>query len=152
MNYKRVICFFFLIFIVSTVTVQASELFDSIKTGEITKIKGILEKKPEIVNMLEDNRTPLHEGAGNARKEVADVIIELLLSKGGQIDSRDSEGKTPLYWAIQNNRKELVELLISSGADVNVKDNSGKTPLHISSQQGRKEISEILINKSVILD
>ena len=58
-------------------------------------------------------------------------IIELLISKGADINAKTNEnkelllergGETPLHWAVLNKRKDIGELLISKGADINAKN------------------------------
>ena len=43
---------------------------------------------------------PLHEAAGSGCTE----IIEVLLSKGAEVNIRDEGGGTPLHWAARNNQ------------------------------------------------
>jgi len=45
--------------------------------------------------------------------------VELLLNNGEPVDYTNSFGKTPLYYAIQLNKHELVTTLLHRGADVN---------------------------------
>jgi ankyrin repeat protein len=54
-------------------------------------------------------------------------IIELLISKGADINIKGSyDGRTALMWAAQNSQK-TVELLLAKGAEVNVKGVDGMT-------------------------
>lgn len=56
--------------------------------------------------------------------------IKYLVSKGADINAKDSDGKAPLHWAIKEENLDIIECLISNGADVNAKDKYDKTPLH----------------------
>ena len=55
-----------------------------------------------------------------------DRIIRGWIKKGNNVNARDEEGRTPLFYI--NYAKEA-RLLIAAGADVNAKDNDGNTPL-----------------------
>ena len=41
------------------------------------------------------------------------AVVELLLNKGAEVESKDASGKTPLDWAKEEGHQEIVELLIS---------------------------------------
>jgi len=56
------------------------------------------------------------------------------LDAGVDVNAKDNIGFTPLHYAAQSGRKEIVELLIAKGADVNAKN-------------GHKEVAELLIAK-----
>ena len=43
-------------------------------------------------------------------------IVELLISKGADVNVKTKDGKTPLLVALKKDQKEIVELLISKGA------------------------------------
>src|SRR5438093_9258502 len=60
---------------------------------------------------------PLHNYAGGG--SVPQVLI--LLNQGADADTRDEQGRTPLMYAAQNGRNNIVTLLIRRGADVNAK-------------------------------
>src|SRR5262245_36531768 len=50
-----------------------------------------------------------------------------LLSDGWDMNSRDSNGKTPLHRAAENGQVKVVALLLERGADYWLKDNNGQT-------------------------
>ena len=42
-------------------------------------------------------------------------IVDLLLSKGADVNNKDKNGVTPLHWAAKLGHKEVVELLRKHG-------------------------------------
>ena len=73
--------------------------------------------------------------------------VNLLISKGADVNMKNRMGWSPLHTAIQNRRQAIVEPLIAKGANVNAKDNRGQTPLHVAVNLGQKEVVELLIAK-----
>lgn len=51
------------------------------------------------------------------------------LARGGNIESRDEHGRTPLMIACRTGNLELVRLLLGKAADVNAKNRNGTTAL-----------------------
>ena len=47
-----------------------------------------------------------------------------------QVNHRDSQGKTALFWAAQRGNLDALVELLQAGADPNLHDNAGLTPLH----------------------
>jgi ankyrin repeat protein len=55
------------------------------------------------------------------------------LGRQFDIETRDTEGNTPLMWAVRKMNLQIVSLLVEEyGANVNVQDNSGNSPLIIA--------------------
>ena len=86
-------------------------------------------------------------------------LMEIILNTSYDFNDR-REGCTPLEWACQSGRTEIVQLLINSskdsGIDLNAKDNDGRTALHLpcfavwsdDSIAKRTEIVQLLIKSS----
>jgi len=70
--------------------------------------------------------TPLHQAAADGNLKEARSLI----SKGANVNVKDNEGRTPLFYAVENRHTFMCDLLIVKGADINVKDADGDTPLH----------------------
>ena len=68
--------------------------------------------------------------------------VQAYLDAGVNINSRDSNGWTPLHWAASEDYDQIVKLLIDNGAKINVKDDLGDTPLDFADI----ETSKLLIS------
>jgi ankyrin repeat protein len=61
------------------------------------------------------------------------------------VNSYDRQiGWTPLHWAVQTGREEMVTLLLSRGANLNVRDKRGWTPMRLARKTGKASIAELL--------
>ncbi|KAJ8948757.1 hypothetical protein NQ318_017926 [Aromia moschata] len=76
-----------------------------------------------------DKRTPLHAAVGKAARSYD--IIEILVSYGADVNTKDQYGYTPLHIAALNELSQCVEILIYHGADVTAKSKFGMTALGI---------------------
>lgn len=72
--------------------------------------------------------------------------VESLLSRGANINARDTEGQTPLIHAICKEKTSLVKLLLNRGADVEIEDEDGWTAIKYAEQLGNTQILSLLQN------
>ncbi|XP_010934831.1 acyl-CoA-binding domain-containing protein 1 isoform X1 [Elaeis guineensis] len=82
----------------------------------------------------------------SAREGEADDILKHI-ENGVSVNLRDSEGRTPLHWAVDRGHVSVVEILLSKNADVNAKDNEGQTPLHYAAVCEREETALLLVKQ-----
>jgi ankyrin repeat protein len=97
--------------------------------GSYETVKVLLANGADVNAQMGDKRIPLHCAIGENFR--AKELVDFLVEKGANIQSKDSIGWTPLHHAAYYENKDIVALLIKRGADVNVVDNNGKTPLHL---------------------
>lgn len=72
-------------------------------------------------------------------------LVQLLLTKGANVNEIDLDGKNMLLVATQKGQLETVQLLIQFGANVNYQEKSKMTALHFSAIKGNKEIFLLLL-------
>ena len=80
------------------------------------------------ITMVTVSRTGLHLAAARGHLKLAEYIVSL----GGNIDTRDDKGRTPLLKSVDSGHEQTMMLLLNNGADPNKFDGCGLTALHIA--------------------
>lgn len=125
---------------------QFHKLADAVIKKDTTKIEQLLQSGVEINTQ--------HPTSGTTVLMIAssyyyyDDMVEFLISKGADVNIKDSEGKTALLWASSNSLPNT-KILIANGANVNIAANDGMTPfiqatLGVSSGKVPIEMCELL--------
>ena len=85
-------------------------------------------------------------------------VIKFLLMKGLNVNAKDNFGKTPLFYAVENdldNKKEIIIELLKHGADKNIVDSKGKKAVDYTKNKVIKDIINHeykIINKELFLN
>ncbi|HCO95308.1 MAG TPA: hypothetical protein DIU00_15395 [Phycisphaerales bacterium] len=73
--------------------------------------------------------------------------VAAFLDQGIDIDVKDKQGSTALFYAFRGKHKDIVELLVAKGADINARDKWGYTPLCYAIWNDDKDLTGFLISK-----
>ena len=57
---------------------------------------------------------------------------------------KDKNEQTPLHYAIEYGRTNMVQILLENGADIGIKNKYGWLPLHYAIKKGHVEIAKLL--------
>ncbi len=114
-------------------------------------------KESIIVSELEDEKT---ENQMMLNEELLSLIqhngtvqdVRRVLERGAHVNAYYLHGVTPLMWAIQKKRPEIVIFLILKGALVNKKDSSGKTPLDYAVDSNNLKLCRLLVRHGAELN
>ncbi|WP_339046383.1 ankyrin repeat domain-containing protein [Candidatus Mesenet endosymbiont of Agriotes lineatus] len=111
---------------------------------------AVLYKNKEMVNILMNNgadpnigdcrgKTPMFYTNGNL------ALMESIIYKVNDIDTRYSSGRTPLYCMARENKAEFVQLLLAREADPNIPTVNGNTSLLSTIIDGRNNIESLFL-------
>jgi ankyrin repeat protein len=110
---------------------KVTALISAVRAGNRTEIERQIAANPEAVQGIDEGgSTPLHHAAGYGPL----ANLELLITKGADVNAKNRRRSTPLHWAIHDEAK--VHLLLSKGAEVNAKQAQGRTPIFLAAMLG----------------
>lgn len=82
------------------------------------------------------NITPLHVAAKWGKIK----MVNLLMSKGANIDAKTRDGLTPLHCAARSGHHEVVDILIEKGAPIGSKTKVETVPERTCALQGKRSL------------
>lgn len=71
---------------------------------------------------------------------VLELLLELPVEAGGEVNSLDAEGRTPLMYAAAAGRVDFVEALLEVGADPSIQDRLDETALLKAAAAGHTNV------------
>jgi serine/threonine protein kinase/ankyrin repeat protein len=93
---------------------------------------------------LDDRVKQVYEKASQPDRALQ-LIGEALLQAGCDINASDSNGRTPLMYAVRYSRTTAVRLLLKGGANVKTRDKNGMTALDLAKHLDNREIDQEII-------
>ena len=91
---------------------------------------------------LQFNSFPLHVAC--ARGHLS-VVAALVAQTATELSGSDTDGRTPLCWAVYNARPAVCQLLLSRGAFMGAVDADGNTPLAVAAKRGAEGCVSLLL-------
>lgn len=118
------------------------DLFDSIRTGDVARVKEIIENND--INSCRDpyDFDPLSLAVFRGNYEIFSIVIENFKD----LDVTNNDGWTPLFWASINGRPNELRDLIEHGASVMKKDSLGMYPVSYAARNGHLECVQLLLD------
>ena len=117
-------------------------LHHAIKNGYTDIAEVLLENGANPNACAAGDVTPLHVAVGNGYTK----LVTLLLSKGAHVDALLAQGRiTPLWLAVDKEKKQCVELLLEAKAQATIQDDNEWSPLHVAAKNGSAGIARLLI-------
>jgi ankyrin repeat protein len=113
------------------VTPEAKELFEAIRRGQLSAMRGILDRDPKLIGAVDENgSTPLTLAAYWA----GPAEVKELLARGADPNAKNDGGVAALIPATDN--LETTRLLVEAGADVNARTEDGSNALIVAARRG----------------
>ena len=133
-------------------------MFEAANTGDLEYTKKYLKKVPDI-NKKFGYYTLLSNAIRHKQKYIVEYLIDngALIVQGPKVDktnnlistSRDMDGPSSLYHAIDSGDADIIELLINKGADI---ERIGKNWLYAINRNMSVEIIQVLISHGLDID
>lgn len=124
---------------------------------EIDLSRAIVEQDLEEVSRLLDEGASLGIEAGmrplHAAANYGSVdIVDLLLTRGADKESRDPGGCTPLIRASKRGKADNARALLDAGAATDACNARGHCALHLAAARGCYDLAELLVQRGADLD
>ncbi|UMQ44083.1 ankyrin repeat domain-containing protein [Chryseobacterium sp. Y16C] len=154
---------------------KAKSIFDIARSGTVAEVQELMKKNPDIINTINENGfSPLILACYRGNNAVAEFLIDhvkdvnygstqgsaltaavfksnkqltqKLLEKRANPNLADTNGTTPLIYAVQLQDKDLVAILLKNKANKELADKQGKTAFEYAIFSKNHEIINLLKN------
>ena len=170
---KILLLILFFVMNFNSANAQKRNVFDVARNGTVAELQDLIKENTEIINTTNEmGFSPLILACYRGNIEVAKFLIEnvkdvnykspegtalaglsirfnkelveALLRKNADPNIGDSNGTTPLIWAVKTGNEELVKLLLANKANKEQPDNLGIKPFEYAMQTHKENIINLL--------
>jgi len=125
-----------------------NDIFTHCKDGNLVAVKIWLDNTESDLNQGDDHLfSPLHWASRQGHKG----IVDLLISRGAQVNAANMGDDTPLHNAAQMGHVDILRKLIQHKADVNAFNEHGNTPLHYACFGQFAAVAEELVGNGALV-
>lgn len=117
-------------------------IHDAAKSGEVEKVRSLLQEDPSLVSSLDENGMTLLDCAA-ARKQID--VATLLIEKGADVNLTGHGKLTAIHFAALAGSLEIANVLLAHGADPKARAEDGTTPFELAAEMGHKEVAKLLL-------
>ena len=107
---------------------------------------------PDLIQQLcapdATNYTPIHYASLNGN----DVVLELLLKMGVNVETKGYGGKSALHCAAMNVHCATIKIILQNNAIVDALDNNDATPLMEAARRGHTKCIRLLLDENAKID
>ncbi|KAI9373505.1 hypothetical protein BJX61DRAFT_541657 [Aspergillus egyptiacus] len=120
------------------------------EAGSIDSLMALLSHERKSQNAQDkDGFTPVHLAVLNMRNAALNVLV---LSPGINVDIPDSQGRTPLFYAVEKSDITMARTLLNKGANFNSKDAMNRTPVFYAATRLNTQAVELLVGMGAGVD
>lgn len=123
---------------------HATPLMLAIKNKHYAIVRYLVAAGASIDIRGEDGMTPLHIAAKEGFVEAVHLFVSDLPHV--DVNVQDDGGWTPLVWATEHRRFDVVKLLMAKGADYNIQDEEENIALHWGAYAGDAHICQLFLD------
>jgi hypothetical protein len=120
--------------------VENRPIFRAVERGETQRVHNYLSSGGEVEYPNEKGQTLLMCAARTRWPN----FVRLLLERGAQPNSLDTEQHTPLYHAVIGQSNDSLKLLLAAGASAHFRDEDGRTLIELADQRAYYRIAHTL--------
>lgn len=91
----------------------------------------------------DDDLSPIMVACRASKNDDQLGLVEMLVSYGFNINSRDKIGRSALHFAINGSNIKIMEYLLALGADYSFRDNNGDTPMMLAKKFNKLELLDL---------
>src|SRR3989337_1282379 len=102
--------------------------------------------------MKRNAHQPIETALQRLAGEGNNLLINILLDHGADIEARDNNDFTSLHYAVSRGHQATVAFLLDHGANIEAQNNIGLTPLHYAASKGHQATVAFLLDRGANIE